>query len=322
MSLSSRRMLIPVVAAVLLLANCVPAAPSTQDPVLVEQMIEQSVALTLAAENAQAKDQQLIEQAVALTVAAQNARATEQQAAVAALTPSPTAESVALPGGVVLTSPAAEIVTLPGGSDSTTAVDPSAPVIDKIDPPEGPTRGGTVVTISGQNFGKGTDIQFLFGENPATNVVCEEGIKCTAVTPPGKEGIVLVRAVHGDRQSQHVEGNPFDGFKYKGPPKYGCDVLTTAPKNLAVFKSGQSFAVKWIVKNSGKNSWPPGMDVKFSNGVNMGNQARLEIPDAMKPGDTYAIKLDAKAPTNPGTYYMTWIVEGMGCSAYVAIVVE
>ena len=45
-------------------------------------------------------------------------------------------------------------------------------------------------------------------------------------------------------------------------------------------------------------------------------------PVLLKPNDTYLIKLDAVAPDNPGTYYMTWIVEGMGCNAYVAIVVE
>lgn len=321
MNLSSRRILFPVAATALLLANCVPAPAATQDPALVEQMIEQSVSLTLAAENAQAKDQQLIEQAVALTVAAQNVRATEQQAVVAALTPSPTAESVALPGGLAPTT-TAETVILPGGSDSTTAVDPLAPVINKIDPPEGPTRGGTVVSIIGENFVSDPVTQFFFGENPATGVSCDTDKKCFAVSPSGKEGTVLVRAVNGDRQSQHVEGNVLDGFKYNGPPKYGCDVLTTAPRNLSVFKSGQNFAVKWIVRNSGLRTWPAGLDLKYSSGVNMANITRTEIPGLMKPGDTYAIKLDAEAPTNPGKYYMTWIVEGMGCSAYVAIVVE
>jgi Ig-like domain-containing protein/IPT/TIG domain-containing protein len=208
-----------------------------------------------------------------------------------------------------------------------TGLDPNIPIIENVTPPEGPARGGIEVTVTGQNFligkqGVNAITRFFFGENEATDVVCDFTTRCKMKSPQGLEGIVLVQAQNNDLKSQHAEGNDHDGFKYNGIPKYGCDALTTAPKNLTIFGSGENFVIKWIVKNSGENTWPAGMDVKYSSGVNMGDINRVEIPVIMKPNDTYAIKINAVAPSNPGTYYMTWIVEGMGCNAYVAIVVE
>ncbi len=206
-----------------------------------------------------------------------------------------------------------------------TVLDPDAPVINSIAPPEGPTRGGIVVTINGMNFIRGRGegaTKFFFGEYQATDVICEIDIECKVRVPQGQEGIVLVTAQNGDIKSQHIPGNELDGFKYNGIPKYGCGVLTTTPKNLSVFRGKETFVIKWIFKNTGENTWPAGLDVKFSSGVNMSGRTAIEIPVMMKPNDTYAIKIDAVAPSNPGTYYMSWIVEGMGCDAYVAITVE
>jgi hypothetical protein len=332
MNQSTVRILASILAVILLIAACAPSAPdATQESGLAQQVIEQSVALTIAAQEAKAKDQQLIEQAVALTVAAQNLQMAKQQVIIPTLTPAEVFQPVeTLPD--VTNSPIPPTEGTPqlneSNSTSSATLHPNAPVILRISPPEGPTRGGTFVTITGKNFIIGKDLtRFDFGENEATDTICAATTKCTVKTPPGKEGIVVVSArilfdENTQLESQHIAENDFDGFKYNGPPKYGCDVLTTAPKNLAIFRSGENFAVKWIVKNSGENAWPAGIDVKFSAGVNMSNQSSVEIPVVMNPNDTYAIKISAVAPGNPSTYYMTWIVEGMGCAAYVAIVVE
>jgi hypothetical protein len=307
--------------AVFLLGACAPQPAATQDPALVEQVTEQAVALTAAAEDAQKKDQQLIEQAVALTVAALNSQATER-AMIATVTPTSIAQD-------------AESVPLPGGSTpaavTTITFDPKVPSVDSVQPPEGSTQGGTVVTIAGENFIPSTaseDLgvtQFWFGNNQATDVECQSDIECTAKTPPGMEGIVLVEAenIMNDEnryKSQHTEGNAEDGFKYNAI-KYGCDVFTVSPDNMTNFEGGDGFVIKWIVKNSGLSPWPIGLDFKFAGGVNMSSTTRIELP-AMNPNDTLQVKLDAVAPNNPGTYYMTWIVEGMGCNGYIAIVVE
>jgi hypothetical protein len=207
-------------------------------------------------------------------------------------------------------------------------LDANAPVIKNIKPQEGTIRGGAKVIVTGEHFvpGKqGVDAsvtKFFFGSNEAKNVVCTSDLQCTMTSPGGVEGVVIVEAKNGNSESQHIPGNDFDGFKYNGIPTYGCGVFTVTPKNLTVFKPEESFTIKWIVKNTGLRTWPAGLDVKYSAGVDMGDVNRVEIPVIMKPNDTYTITLDATAPKDPGKYYMTWIVEGQGCQAYLAIVVE
>lgn len=207
-------------------------------------------------------------------------------------------------------------------------VDSNAPLIESILPREGSIRGGTKVTVTGKNFhigkqGIDADVtKFSFGANPATDVVCETDIQCTLTSPPGEEGYVVVKAKNGEHESQHIPGNDYDGFKYNGIPDYGCGVLTITPANLTVFSPQQSFTIKWIIKNTGQKTWPAGLDVKYSAGEKMTTTLSAPIKVALKPNDTFPITIDAIAPKDPGKYYMTWSVEGQGCDAYVAIIVE
>jgi Ig-like domain from next to BRCA1 gene len=61
MNQSTKRILFSVMAVISLLTACAPAAvPATQDPALVQQLIEQSVALTVAAQNAQTLEAQAL----------------------------------------------------------------------------------------------------------------------------------------------------------------------------------------------------------------------------------------------------------------------
>lgn len=54
MNQSTKRVLFPVMAVIFLLTACgTPAPAATQDPALIQQLIEQSVALTIAAQNAE-----------------------------------------------------------------------------------------------------------------------------------------------------------------------------------------------------------------------------------------------------------------------------
>ena len=58
MNQPTKRVLIFALAMIVLLSACMPAAAPTQDPALVQQVIEQAVELTVAAQNAQATEQQ------------------------------------------------------------------------------------------------------------------------------------------------------------------------------------------------------------------------------------------------------------------------
>jgi hypothetical protein len=213
-------------------------------------------------------------------------------------------------------------------------LDPNAPVIDSISPNGGSTAGGTAVTVKGSNFVPGTeDTRFYFGANQATDVTCESETECIVISPAGQEGYVLVVAgifLNGVLvESQHVEdedGTSDDGFKYSLAPQLGCSVFTSAPsttaKTFVLLRSGENFVIKWIIRNTGENPWPAGLDFRYSSGVNMGDRSSVEIPGALKPNESYTVRIDAAAPTNPGKYYMTWTVEGIGCNGYIAVSVE
>ena len=421
MNASIKRMIFSILAVLLLLAACVPASSSNQDPALVQKVIEQSVALTVAAQDIQSQSQQVIDQAVAMTVTAQNSQARGQEVFVVqqattaptlvptttdtGSTPEPASNSTpddnapvvrsispntGFTTGVVrvvitgenfipgrgfthfyfdtaeaayvdcksttectATAPQIEIVE-PAGTSVTVTVtaknigevpgangagntftyevlDPAAPVVEKVDPGGGPIAGGSIVTITGRNFEVGErDTQFYFGDNQATEVICESAQKCEAKSPPGKEGIVTVEAViltsnNVQLTSKHIEGNRTDSFKYYAPLPHGCGIITVTPptKGLITLSPGDTFTVKFIVKNTGTRAWPAGTDVKYSSGDNMGDISRKEIDKAMRPGDTFTFSFKATAPTSPGIHYMTWIVEGQGCQGgYVAINVD
>lgn len=401
MNRSAKRILFPLIGVLLLLPSCTPAAPPTQALQSREQLIAESVSLTLTAEGLQIQNQQ---PAVTATVIALETEPPEEQvAAIEEVTetvpPSATPEanlctmpvsdpnapmvtSISPSGGtagsqvtirgknfmrgqnlthfcfgenesevvvcqsttqctaiVPLSSTAGNMtvkavnVAQPTGANGTPdnfeyiVIDPQAPVIDKISPQEGTIRGGTKVIVTGKNFkvGKqGVDAgvtEFFFGANKATDVVCDETILCKLTSPPGEEGIVIVTARNGSIKGPHIPGNDFDSFKYNPIPKYGCSFYTVTPAKWAVFRGEQEFAIQWIVKNTGENPWPAGLDAKFSDGVNMGSQSSRELP-ALQPNETHQINISATAPKNPGKYFMTWIVEGMGCNAYIAIMVE
>jgi hypothetical protein len=64
-----------------------------------------------------------------------------------------------------------------------------------------------------------------------------------------------------------------------------------------------------------------GLDVKYNSGTKLTSTNFVELPE-LEPGDEYVVTLDAVAPAKPGTYIMTFIVEGGLCYPYTAIVVE
>lgn len=104
--------------------------------------------------------------------------------------------------------------------------------------------------------------------------------------------------------------------------KYTCDAFTQAPKNKAEIKAGASFTIKWIIVNTGTRPWNAGVDVKYSGGTQMTTATRVEIPNALQPGERYTLVLDAVAPKEQGLQYMTWTVQGPLCNAYIAIDVK
>src|SRR5262249_4900170 len=64
------------------------------------------------------------------------------------------------------------------------------PTIASIDPPYGPTSGGTTVTVHGTGFVDASRLLLRFGGAPATALVALNTTTLQAVTPRGAQGVV------------------------------------------------------------------------------------------------------------------------------------
>ena len=125
------------------------------------------------------------------------------------------------------TGTAAVVVTNPDGQESepydgfTYVPLPSPPVVTGISPGDGPEAGGTVVTITGENFVDGATV--TIGGAPATDVSVDSATQITATTPAGT-GTAVVVVTNPDGQ----ESEPYDGFTYV-PPADNVFFMSLAP---------------------------------------------------------------------------------------------
>lgn len=87
------------------------------------------------------------------------------------------------------------------GSAGSDAETPLMPMIHKLTPSEGPTTGGTEVSIYGRNFTAGCLI--YFGEQPATGLTFYGDQSLLCVTPPGRVGAVHVTIVQAGSLPQY-----------------------------------------------------------------------------------------------------------------------
>ncbi len=126
---------------------------------------------------------------------------------------SPTSiEAFAPPGAgtvdVTITSPWGVSPTVP--ADRFTYVPP--PSVTGLSPAAGPLGGGTVVTISGQNLGEASGVQF--GSVGATQLEVISGTTLRATAPPGAGTVdVTVKSVYGTSATSSA-----DHFTYMSPP--------------------------------------------------------------------------------------------------------
>ncbi|MBN1417467.1 MAG: IPT/TIG domain-containing protein, partial [Planctomycetes bacterium] len=107
---------------------------------------------------------------------------------------------------VEVANPDGQSGTLAGGF----TYDPP-PTVATVDPSEGPTSGGTSVTIGGTDFRAGAAA--IFGGVEATSVVVVSSTQITCSTPPRAAGIVDVVVRNADGQT----GTKASGFRYYEP---------------------------------------------------------------------------------------------------------
>lgn len=195
MNQSNKRILFSVSAVIFLLAACAPApaaAPATQDPALVQQLIEQSVALTVAAQNAQTLEAQ------ALIPAATNTPLPTQTEAASIL---PTAT----PFVIVPPTNTAVAVSNSGGGSSLPVIKPEYDCTVTVQKPLDnavykPNKdfdiNWTIVNTGTKTIRAGTDVKYYSGPQMTTVTFVE----LPALKPGEKYEIVL------DAKSPRKEG--------------------------------------------------------------------------------------------------------------------
>jgi hypothetical protein len=102
------------------------------------------------------------------------------------------------------------------------------PGISGITPRQGPTSGGTPVTLTGAAFVKGANV--TFGGEPATSVIISGPTSLTATTPPHEAGTVDIEVINLDG----LKGSLKNGYTYIGDqPSGGAGEAQTSPPGAA-----------------------------------------------------------------------------------------
>ena len=136
----------------------------------------------------------------------------------------------ALGGDDVAADPAGYTVTVASGAVSqgsnfgTQINILDLPAVTAINPPTGPTLGGTTVVITGTNFGGAAAVDF--GATPASTFVVDSATQITATSPPGI-GTVDVTVATADGTSDRSSA---DQFTYLSP--YTVQEITDPAGNI------------------------------------------------------------------------------------------
>ncbi len=87
-----------------------------------------------------------------------------------------------------------------------------SPSLLALDPPSGPSSGGTSVTLHGSNFFEG--VRAFFDDVPCRRLVRVSAEQLTCDTPPGRPGFVDVEVAHAELGFAVLEA----GYQYIAPP--------------------------------------------------------------------------------------------------------
>lgn len=147
-----------------------------------------------------------------------------------------------------------------------------APAVGQISPSQGPSSGGTTVTIDGANFSTtpgGTSV--TFGSTPASSVTCASTTQCTAVSPAGS-GTVTVSVTVGSATSTPV---PAGQFGYQGATLTSGSVLANGqmlqngPFSLVMQSNGD--LVEYVQEPNGSSYalWDTGTQGNANDGLYM-----------------------------------------------------
>lgn len=87
-----------------------------------------------------------------------------------------------------------------------------APVVDSVDPSTGPTVGGTTLTITGSNFGNGTEVTVKIGTSSCDDAEWVSGTEITCTSPAGIGKNFSVVVTVDDQKSGNSVTFDYDGM--------------------------------------------------------------------------------------------------------------
>jgi hypothetical protein len=143
---------------------------------------------------------------------------------------------------LVVTNPDGQAARLRSAFTYTNSQSP-APTVNSINPNSGPTSGGTMVTLTGNNFVSGATV--TIGQRQAT-MVSVTGTQITAITQPGDPGTVNVIVTNPDGQASTLSG----GFTYLGGSTSAMVQLLSPNGSEILSSGGLPFMVNWMVMSS------------------------------------------------------------------------
>ncbi len=95
--------------------------------------------------------------------------------------------------------------------------------------------------------------------------------------------------------------------KPSNKPELDCKVLSQSIKNGSKFASKEHFDVSWMVKNTGKATWEPGVvDFAYAGGSKMYSYQPVPLTHSSAPGDVTTLSADMVAPKTPNKYTTVW----------------
>ena len=108
---------------------------------------------------------------------------------------------------------------------------------------------------------------------------------------------------------------------------YECDIEEQSPAFNTVFKDDESFDGRWVVENTGDETWKAtNTDVVYVSGTKFQeNKDVVDLSSDVDEDEKVTIIVDMVAPDKAGTYSTAWAIRSGGstvCMLYLTIKVE
>jgi hypothetical protein len=90
----------------------------------------------------------------------------------------------------------------------------------------------------------------------------------------------------------------------------GCEVTSSSPAQNASFNSSTDFDAKWVVKNTGSETWGQNdIDIRYSSGDKFQKSGdTIDLGNDVSSGQSYTITVNMRTPTDSGSHTTTWTV--------------